>query len=71
VPTPLGPCHSSAKHGAGISLQYHLNLRKIHTDAASPALISFLKETLAPNTLETLFLQDRRRSTNSPVTIVS
>ena len=71
VPTPLGPCHSSAKHGAAISLQYHLNLKKIHTDAASPALISFLKETLAPNTLETLFLQDRRRPTNSNVTIVS
>jgi hypothetical protein len=71
MPTPLGPCNSVAKHGAGISLQYHLNLRKIHTDAASPALISFLKETLAPNTLETLFLQDRRRPTNSSVTIVS
>jgi len=71
VPTPLGPCHSSAKHGATTSLQYHLNLKKIHTDAASPALISFLKETLAPNTLETLFLQDRRRATNSNVTIVS
>lgn len=71
LPTPLGPIHSSAKHGSGISLQYHLNLKKIHTDAASPALISFLKETLAPNTLETLFLQDRRRSTNSNVTIVS
>jgi hypothetical protein len=70
-PTPLGPIHSSAKHGAGMSLQYHLNVRKIHTDAASPALISFLKETLAPNTLETLFLQDRRRATNSSVTIVS
>jgi hypothetical protein len=71
LPTPLGPSHSSAKHGASISLQYHLNLKKIHTDAASPALISFLKETLAPNTLETLFLQDRRRSTSSSVTIVS
>ena len=71
VPTPLGPSHSSSKHGASIPLQYHLNLRKIHTDAASPALISFLKETLAPNTLETLFLQDRRRATTSAVTIVS
>lgn len=71
VPTPLGPSHSSSKHGASIPLQYHLNLRKIHTDAASPALISFLKDTLAPNTLETLFLQDRRRTTTSSVTIVS
>lgn len=70
LPTPLGASHSSVKHGAGVSLQYHLNLKKIHTDAASPALISFLKETLAPNTLETLFLQDRRRSSTTNVTIV-
>lgn len=65
-PTPLGATHS-VKHGA--NMQYHLNLRKIHTDAASPALISFLKETLAPNTLETLFLQDRKRSSTVAVTI--
>ncbi|KAG4440458.1 hypothetical protein IFR05_004052 [Cadophora sp. M221] len=66
-PTPLSSAHSS-KHSAGT--QYHLNLKRIHTDAASPALISFLKETLAPNTLETLFLQDRRRpSGTTAVTI--
>lgn len=66
-PSPLGVQHSS-KHGSG--LQYHLNLKKVHTDAASTALISFLKETLAPNTLETLFLQDRKRPSTTPVTIV-
>ena len=70
-PTQLGSNHSGTKHGAGTSLQYHLNLKKIHTDAASSALISFLKETLAPNTLETLFLQDRKRSSGANVTIVS
>ena len=70
-PTQLGGSHLAAKHGAGTSLQYHLNLKKIHTDAASSALISFLKETLAPNTLETLFLQDRKRSSGANVTIVS
>ena len=69
-PSPLGSSHST-KHGSSMSLQYHLNLRKIHTDAASPSLIAFLKETLAPNTLETLFLQDRRRSGTTSVTIVS
>lgn len=68
-PSSLGGTHSS-KHGSSVSLQYHLNLKKIHTDAASPALIAFLKETLAPNTLETLFLQDRRRSNSNNVTIV-
>lgn len=39
---------------------YRLNLKKIHTDTVSPALILFLKETLAPNSLEELFLQDGR-----------
>lgn len=69
APSTLGHGHTSSRHGGGVSVQYHLNLKKIHTDAASPALISFLKETLAPNTLETLFLQDRKRPSNSNVTI--
>jgi len=69
-PSPLGPA-SSTRHVASVSFQYHLNLKKIHTDAASPALIAFLRETLAPNTLETLFLQDRKRSSATSVTIVS
>ena len=46
-------------------LQYELNLKSIHTDQTSSALISFIKDTLAPNSLETLFLQDRRRSSGS------
>ncbi|KAG9237617.1 hypothetical protein BJ875DRAFT_453323 [Amylocarpus encephaloides] len=69
-PSPPGPNHSS-KHGSNVVSQYYLNLKKIHTDAASPSLISFLKDTLAPNTLETLFLQDRKRSTTTNVTIES
>lgn len=52
------------------SSTYRLNLKRIHTDAVSPALISFLKETLAPNSLEWMFLQDGREY-NSPVTIDS
>ncbi|RDL36745.1 Uncharacterized protein BP5553_06097 [Venustampulla echinocandica] len=67
-PSPTGPSQST-KQGSTMALQYHLNLRKIHTDAASTSLIAFLKDTLAPNTLETLFLQDRRRSSNTNVTI--
>lgn len=47
---------------------YSLNLRKIHTNSVSPALITFLKETLAPNSLEVLFLQEGR-SYSSSVTI--
>ncbi|KAF2803703.1 uncharacterized protein BDZ99DRAFT_502937 [Mytilinidion resinicola] len=47
---------------------YALNLKKIHTNAVSPSLIAFLKETLAPNSLEVLFLQEGR-SYSSTVTV--
>ncbi|KAI0596975.1 hypothetical protein F4775DRAFT_561883 [Biscogniauxia sp. FL1348] len=63
-PTP--PPHGSR---AGTPTQYHLALKHLHTDITSASLISFIKETLAPNTLEVLFLQDRRRSGPPPVTI--
>lgn len=66
---PTTASDHASKHSA--SPHYHLNLKKIHTDAASPALVVFLKETLAPNTLETLFLQDRRRTVSTSITIVS
>lgn len=61
--------NGSGKH-TSVPMQYHLNLKKIHTDGASKALIDFLRETLAPNTLETLFLLDRKGSAGSTVTIV-
>ncbi len=60
---------SAAKPIPNFPMEYQLNLKKIHTDFATPALIAFLKETLAPNTLEVLFLQDRRRNTTPPVSI--
>lgn len=40
------------------SSDYRLKLKKIQTDAVSHSLISFLKETLAPNSLEWMFLQE-------------
>jgi hypothetical protein len=58
---------TSSKHGT--TLQYQLNLKKIHTDITSITLINFIKETLAPNSLEILFLQDRRRVGVPTVTI--
>jgi hypothetical protein len=58
-----------SKQIANVPMEYQLNLKKLHTDAATPALISFLKDTLAPNTLEVLFLQDKRRSQGPSVTI--
>jgi hypothetical protein len=48
------------------ALEYHLKLKSIHTDATSAALISFIKETLEPNSLEVLFLQDRKRGSHPP-----
>ncbi len=48
--------------------EYRLKLKKIHTDVVSPSLITFLKDTLAPNSLEWLFLQEGRPY-NSSVTI--
>ncbi|KAL9046210.1 MAG: hypothetical protein Q9214_000895 [Letrouitia sp. 1 TL-2023] len=37
---------------------YSLALKRIHTNTVSSALMTFLKETLAPNSLEWLLLQD-------------
>ena len=45
--------------------EYRLNLRRIHTDNVSSALILFLKETLAPNSLEWLILQDRGKTAST------
>lgn len=49
-------------------MNYELNLRKLRTNTVSSALIIFLKDTLAPNSLESLFLQ-RSRYCKSVVTI--
>ena len=57
-----------SKAGGKVRLEYGLNLKQIHTNAVSPSLITFLKETLAPNSLQVLFLQEGR-SYNSAVTI--
>ncbi|RAK97427.1 uncharacterized protein BO80DRAFT_192917 [Aspergillus ibericus CBS 121593] len=38
--------------------EYRLQLKHIHTDAVSPYMLLFIKDTLAPNTLETLFLHE-------------
>lgn len=61
-PTP--PAHGSPP---GTPTQYHLALKHIHTNIPSNTLVSFIKETLAPNSLEVLFLQDRRRAPHPAV----
>lgn len=53
-----------------LTADYKLSLKRIHTDSVSPALIYFLKETLPPDSLQCMFLQDGREY-KSPVTIES
>ena len=68
VPTPAdGIGLSSGKPSSSPPLQYHLALKTIHTDLVTTYLMEFLKETLAPNSLEALFLQDRRRNIALPL----
>ncbi|RAH67163.1 uncharacterized protein BO66DRAFT_422304 [Aspergillus aculeatinus CBS 121060] len=50
------PSPSRPKSGEGP--EYILRLKHLHTDAVSPYLLLFIKDTLAPNTLETLFLHE-------------
>ncbi|KAI1083180.1 hypothetical protein F5B20DRAFT_449741 [Whalleya microplaca] len=63
---PITPTHGSS---AGTPTQYHLALKHIHTDITANALINLIRETLPPNSLEVLFLQDRRRAGIPEVTI--
>ncbi|KAM7221613.1 hypothetical protein V8F06_003004 [Rhypophila decipiens] len=66
-PTPIGTgTNGSTRIPSPAALQYQLSLKHIHTDSTTPSLIAFIKETLAPNTLETLFLQDRKRGSSPP-----
>ncbi|KAH8727159.1 hypothetical protein GQ44DRAFT_678179 [Phaeosphaeriaceae sp. PMI808] len=66
---PGSPSTSKAyKASYTLRSDYQLNLKRIHTNTVSPSLISFLKETLAPNSLEVLFLQEGR-SYSSSVTV--
>jgi hypothetical protein len=67
---PSGSPSSNKAYKASYTLrsEYSLSLKKIHTNTVSPSLIAFLKETLAPNTLEVLFLQEGR-SYSSTVTV--
>lgn len=66
-PTPVGAGNNSSTKVSGpVALEYHLSLQHIHTDSTTPSLIAFIKETLAPNTLEVLFLQDRKRGSSPP-----
>lgn len=47
---------------------YPLSLKRLHTDTVSPSLVAFIKDTLAPDSLEWLFLQENT-AYKSPVSI--
>ncbi|KAI1814091.1 hypothetical protein GGS20DRAFT_436037 [Poronia punctata] len=49
-------------------VQYRLSLKQFHVDPVSPSFITFVRETLAPNTLDTLYLHDQRHTTRPLVT---
>jgi hypothetical protein len=65
---PLIECASVSRFRASTgaqdttpSMTYHnfpLIIRRLHTDAVSPALIAFIRDTLPPDSLENLFLQE-------------
>lgn len=62
---------TSRRTSQPIPLLYQLNLKGLHTDAVSPSLITFIKKTLEPNTLMSLFLQRRNAFYDSPVATTS
>ncbi|KAK1687819.1 F-box domain-containing protein [Colletotrichum godetiae] len=71
APTPIVRLGSHQHQGSSKqAMEYHLNLKSIHTDITSAYLISFLRDTLAPNSLEVLFLQDRRRPSGPPAVTI-
>ncbi|GKT55418.1 F-box domain-containing protein [Colletotrichum tofieldiae] len=72
APTPITRLgshhHQTSPHKQ--AMEYHLSLKSVHTDVTSTPLISFLRDTLAPNSLEVLFLQDRRRASGPPAVTI-
>jgi hypothetical protein len=63
VSTSLAGLFSSSRNSTPMANlysaeDYQLKLRRLHTDAVSPALIAFIKDALAPDSLEWLFLQE-------------
>ncbi|KAK3298875.1 uncharacterized protein B0H64DRAFT_429985 [Chaetomium fimeti] len=69
-PTQVGTTFgfsSGPKPFVDVGRQYHLALKVIHTDTATPSLINFIERTLAPNSLEGLFLRYRPGNVNNLV----
>lgn len=56
IPESIKSAHP--KKDTNSSVRYPLKLKHLHTDRVSPYLILFLKETIAPNSLESVFFQE-------------
>lgn len=56
IPESIKSAHP--KKDTHSSVHYPLKLKHLHTDRVSPYLILFLKETIAPNSLESVFFQE-------------
>lgn len=52
------PSHRSRGSPAQGLNDYRIRLKKLHTDTVTPQLLHFIRETLPPNSLEVLFLQE-------------
>jgi len=60
------PILQSPRKLSGSDKTYKLNLKHIHTDTVSHALISFIRETLRPNSLESVFF---KHSSSDPTSV--
>ncbi|EED23476.1 conserved hypothetical protein [Talaromyces stipitatus ATCC 10500] len=58
----FSPSTESSRQGSDNAAQeaYPFKLKHLHTDRVSPYLMLFLKEAIAPNTLESIYLQEGR-----------
>lgn len=57
------PYRAKAPSHQSSTRDYKIRLKKIHTDGVTHTLIGFIKETLPPNSLEILFLQETMADT--------
>ncbi|XHG08236.1 hypothetical protein AWENTII_011347 [Aspergillus wentii] len=56
--TPSSLSRSSRYKGSNSPPEFPLKIKHLHTDTVSPYLLLFIKDAIAPNTLESLFLHE-------------
>lgn len=70
-PSPSPPRRDSNGRSVKDAPTYHLKLKNIHVDITTYALLQFIKDTIAPHSLEVLFLHDRRRTPRPTVPLAT